>query len=119
MKELLDVISIVSEMENLSADMSEPAQGTIIESYLDSKRGPVATVILKTGILKKGQIVGTSSAIGKVKSLEDFQGNVIESAFPSQPVVVLGFEKVPHIGENIQAFSSLEYALKMVSRKCF
>ncbi|MCD6232921.1 translation initiation factor IF-2 [bacterium] len=115
-KELLDVISIVSEMENLSADMSEPAQGTIIESYLDSKRGPVATVILKTGILKKGQIVGTSSAIGKVKSLEDFQGNVIESAFPSQPVVVLGFEKVPHIGENIQAFSSLEYALKMVSR---
>jgi len=63
--------------------------------YLNSKRGPIATLILNQGKLETSRIIGTSSACGKIKNLEDFQGNQIQEAFPSQPVLILGFEQVP------------------------
>ena len=108
--ELLDLILLVAEMENLRADLQKPAEGVVIESYLDKLRGPTATLILNQGILKPGQIIGTPSVLGKIKSLEDFQGTSISEAFPSQPVIVLGFENVPKVGENFKAFSDLESA---------
>ena len=92
----------------------------VIESYLDKLRGPTATLILNQGILKPGQIIGTPSVLGKIKSLEDFQGTSISEAFPSQPVIVLGFENVPKVGENFKAFSDIESAknyLKVLEKR--
>lgn len=108
--ELLELILLVAEMEDLKADIQKPAQGVIIESYLDSNRGPTTTLILQKGILKKNDILGTATALGKIKTLEDFQGNPIEKTLPSMPVIVLGFESVPGVGESFKVFSDIESA---------
>ncbi len=106
--DLLDLILLLAEMENLKTNLEKPGQGVIIEAHLDSQRGPTATLILNQGVLKLGQIIGTLSTSGKVKILEDFQGNVISQALPSQPVIVLGLENVPKVGEAFKVFSNLE-----------
>jgi len=114
--ELLELILLVAEMEQIKASVKTPAEGTVIESYLDSFRGPIATVILKNGILQRKSIIGTHSAIAKIKNLEDFQGKTIEKAHPSQPVIVLGFEKVPLLGEKFKSFSAVENALVYIEK---
>jgi len=113
-EELLEMILLVAEMEGLKADISKPAEGTIIESYLESRRGPVSTAIINEGILKVGDIVGTFSTFGKVKNLENFRGEPREKAFPADPVVILGFESVPKVGENFNTFPDIESAKKFI-----
>jgi len=108
--ELLEMILLVAEMEDLKTDESKTPQGVIIESYLDQKRGPIATLILKEGILREGDIIGTNSAFGKIKSMEDFQGKPVKEAHPSDPIVVLGLNKVPGMGENFKLFKTSELA---------
>lgn len=114
LSDLLELILLVAEMEDFKADVSKPADGVIVESYLDSQRGPTATLILQNGILKRNDILGTSSAIGKIRIMEDFQGKAIEKAFPSMPVIVLGFENVPGVGERLKVFANIEAAKKEV-----
>lgn len=109
-EELLEIILLVSEMENLKADISKPAQGVIVESYLDPKRGPIANLILEEGILKKGEIVATPSTLGKVKNLENFQGKKMEKILPGEGATLIGFEKVPKIGEELRVFPNLKEA---------
>ena len=113
-EELLELINLVADMEELKSDIGKDAEGVVIESYLDSKRGPTATLILENGILKRGQILATGSSFGKIKSLENFQGKPIEEALPSEPVIVIGFENVPGVGENFKVFSSLETAKSQI-----
>lgn len=108
--ELLELVLLVTEMEDLKADISKPAEGVVIESYLDSSRGPTATLILEDGVLKKGDVLGTSSTFGKIRIIEDFQGKTIAQALPSMPVVVLGFEAVPGVGEKFKALENIERA---------
>lgn len=108
--ELLELILLVSEMENLETDISEKASGFVIESCLDKNKGPIATLILEKGILRIGQIIGTSSTFGKVKNIEDFQGKPLKEALPSQPIALLGFEKPPKVGEEFKSFPDLETA---------
>lgn len=109
-EDLLELILLVAEMENLKMDLSKPAQGVVIEAYLDNLRGPIATLILNQGTLQLGQIIGTSSTFGKIKTLENFQGISISKAQPSQPVIVLGFEDVPRVGDQFKVFPDLEGA---------
>ena len=116
-EDLLDLILLVAEMENLKADISKPAEGVIIEAYLDSKRGPTATLILNEGFLKLGDIIATPSTLGKVKNLEDFRGRKIEKVFPSQPAILIGFEDVPKIGEQFKIFPDSELAKNYLSLK--
>lgn len=115
--ELLEVILLVAEMENLKAEVSKPAEGVIIESYLDPLRGPSATLLLQQGILKIGDIIGTKSTSGKTKNLFDFRLKPIEEASPSMPVVVLGFENCPIVGESFETFVNLEAAKKYLEKK--
>lgn len=111
-KELLEMIILLADMEELKGDISKTASGAVIESYMDAQRGPVTTLILEDGTLKEGDIIGTKSAVGKVKSLEDFQGNPFKKALPSDPVMVLGFEQVPKTGEEFKIFENIESARK-------
>jgi translation initiation factor IF-2 len=108
--ELLDMISLVAEMENLQTDPNKPAEGIIIESSLDPKRGPSASVLVQNGTLALGSPIATPSAFGKVKSLENSKGQRIEKALPSQPAVLVGFENVPKIGEKFQITKDCESA---------
>jgi len=101
--ELLDLIILMGEMENLTYDPKAAASGVIIESKLDSKRGITVSAILKNGILKNGDLIATDSASGKIKTLENFLGQRVESLSPSAPALILGFETMPEVGEEFFA----------------
>lgn len=117
-EELLEMILLVAEMEELKADVKKPASGVVIESYLDSKRGPVATFLVFEGILKIGEWVICGEVYGKIKNLEDFRGEKLEQAIPSTPVIVLGLNQVPIVGETFDVVDSEESALaKAASNK--
>ena len=103
-KELLDMILLVAELEDLQASATQPGEGAIIEAHLDSKRGPTATILVENGTVEVGDFIATGSTQGKVKILEDFKGQSIKKAIPSTPAVVLGFLKAPLIGETFHIF---------------
>lgn len=109
-EELLDLITLLAEMQKLGAEREKPAQGVVVESYLDPKRGPAATIIVSEGTLRQGDIIATHSTLGKVRILEDFRGKKIEKVLPSQPALVIGFNKAPVIGEKFFVFPDLEKA---------
>ena len=115
--ELLELILLMAEMEELKGDQARTGEGVVIESFLDSKRGPTATLLLRDGILKQGDIIATSSVFGKVRILEDFQGAQIKKVFPSQPCIVLGLENVPGVGEIFKIYSDIKSAKAMISKK--
>ena len=117
LNELLEIILLVAEMEDLKGDIAKTAEGVVVESYMDSQRGPIATVLLRDGILRKGDIIAAFPALGKVKSLEDFQGVSREEGLPSMPCVISGFEKVPQIGEKFEVYPDVESAKKHLERK--
>ena len=99
---LLELILLISEMEELKTDLESPGRGVIIESYSDSFRGPTATLLLTEGHLKAGDVVATNSAFAKIKNLESFQGDSMLKAFSSDPVIVFGFNQVPRMGEEFR-----------------
>lgn len=99
---LLDMILLVAEMEELKEDTVSPAEGIIIESHLDKRRGYVATALIRKGIIKLGDLIVAGTVIGKIKSMEDFKGNGIEEAHPSQPVVIIGWPSAPQIGKTFK-----------------
>jgi len=111
MNELLEMISLVADMHELESETKASAEGLIIESYMDSNQGPVATAIIKKGILKRRDIIATDLALAKsVKAVKNFQGKDIFEALPSQPVIILGFDKVPAVGEKFKSYKTVEEA---------
>ncbi|MEI7424575.1 MAG: translation initiation factor IF-2 [Candidatus Staskawiczbacteria bacterium] len=115
--ELLEVILLVAEMQELKSEVNVPAEGLIIESYMDVSKGPVVTAIITKGILKTKTIIATDLALAKVKALKDFQGKEISEALPSQPVIILGFEKVPAVGERFKTYKTAEEAMAEIKRE--
>lgn len=108
--ELLDMVLLVAELEELTAPISSPAKGVVIESHMNSRRGLIATLIIQEGELKIGDWVSAGGAIGRVKLLEDFLGKSIKVVIASQPCVMLGWETAPKVGQEFQVVSSRESA---------
>ncbi len=102
--ELLDMILLVSDTEKFKADFAGKAAGVVIESHMDSKRGPVATVLIQKGILNLQDPVVAGDIFGKIKMMEDFIGTKIKQASPSEPVKVYGFSQVSDYGKRVFAF---------------
>ncbi len=100
--ELLEMINLVADLSELKDESKEPFEGVVIESSLDKFRGPVATILIKKGGLKIGDMIKSNSSRGKVKALISDSGSQIKEAGVSTPVEVLGFEKVPGIGEIVE-----------------
>jgi len=115
--ELLEVILLVADLHDLKSETGVPAEGLIIESFMDGSKGPVATAIIKKGILKAKDIIATDLAMAKVKSLKDFQDKEIDQALPSQPVIILGFEKVPAVGEKFKSYKTEKQALEEIKKE--
>jgi len=105
-QELLETILLVADIEDLKANAEKPAQGIVIESYLDSRRGPAATLLVKEGTLTPGAFVGTRSSFGKARIVEDFEGHAMDKVLPSFPCLVIGFENPPQVGEDFKVFGS-------------
>ncbi len=101
-KELLEMILLLGEMMDLKGSNSHPLKGVILESKLDNRKGPLATVLVRDGSLKVNDEIKAGKVYGKVKALFDERGNSIKTASVSQPVEVLGFKKVPLVGEKVE-----------------
>lgn len=97
---LLEMILLVAEMLELKANPNKLAIGTVIESKLDPKKGPVATVLIENGTLKVGDYFVAGYSFGKVKALLNEKGERIKEAGPGTPVEVLGFDEVPQAGDK-------------------
>lgn len=98
--ELLDAILLQSEVLELTALTDGAAKGVVIESRLDKGRGPVATVLVQSGTLRKGDILLAGFQYGRVRALVGDNGDAVESAGPSIPVEVLGLSAIPHAGDE-------------------
>lgn len=115
--ELLEMILLVADMKDLKSEIDALNEGSVIESYMDGLKGPVATVIVKKGILRKNDIIATDLALAKIKSLQNFQGKEIQEAFPSQPAIILGFEKVPAVGEKFKNYKTIAEAQEKLKKE--
>jgi translation initiation factor IF-2 len=98
---LLERVLLQAEVLELKAPVDAPAKGIVIESRLDKGRGPIATVLVQSGTLKRGDIVLAGAVFGRVRALVDETGNSIETAGPSLPVEVLGLSDVPAAGAEV------------------
>ena len=104
--ELLEAIALQSELLELKANPERAAQGAVIEAQLDIGRGPVATVLIETGTLRRGDIFVVGEQWGKVRALIDDKGERIEEAGPSVPVEVLGLNGTPEAGDVLNVTST-------------
>lgn len=98
---LLERILLQAEVLELKTPRDAPAKGIVVESRLDKGRGPVATVLVQSGTLKRGDVVLAGAVFGRVRALLDEAGKTIESAGPSIPVEVLGLSDVPAAGAEV------------------
>ena len=97
---LLQTISLQSEVLELKAADTGPAKGVVLESRLDKGRGPIATILVQRGELRRGDVLLTGTEFGRIRAMLDAAGNPIESAGPSIPVEVLGLSGTPNAGED-------------------
>jgi translation initiation factor IF-2 len=95
---LLEMILLVAEVNELKGDPDLPAQGVVIESNLDKSKGPVATIIIRNGSLKKTDQIFLGGTKSKIRGVIDYTGKSIDQAGPSTPVELLGLEIVPAVG---------------------
>ena len=114
---LLDMILLVTELEELGANPDAPASGTVVESQLDPGRGPVVTVLVGRGTLRIGDSVVAGPVWGKVRAMHDFTGADVEEAVPGMPVEVLGFDGVCEAGEFVQAAENDKEARQIAQEK--
>ncbi len=101
--QLLEMVLLQADVLELKANPDRLAKGTIIEAQLDRNRGPVATVLVQNGTLKKGDMIVAGTAFGKVRAMMDDKGRSVNAAGPSTPVEVLGFNEVPAAGDMLFA----------------
>ena len=115
--DLLEMITLVADLQELTANPKRTAVGTVIEAQLDKNRGPVATVVVQTGTLKVGDVVVVGSTFGKVRALETAGGQRTAKAGPATAVVVLGLAEVPEAGDILRVVADEKTARTMVEER--
>ena len=101
---LLEMILLVTEVEDLQANPDRMAKGTVIEAHLDKAKGPVATLLIQNGTLRAGDVVAAGHVLGKVKALMDDTGKRVKESGPSCAVEALGFSEVPTAGDEFEVY---------------
>lgn len=119
--DLLEMILLQADLMDLKADPDEKAIGVVIESHMQKGAGPLAVVLIENGTLRRGDPIASGSTFGKVRFLENYKSQSVDSAGPSMPVRVSGLKALPDFGEKIIAFSSekeaKENATKSIAAK--
>jgi translation initiation factor IF-2 len=103
LSELLDIVLLVSDLEEHKADKDVPAAGLIIEGHQEKGRGPVAVALVEQGTLHSGDFVTIGGTYGKVRNLETTTGKPIKEAGPSTPVIITGLKNLPEFGDEFEA----------------
>ena len=104
--DLLENVLLVSDLDEPKANPKRPAVGVVLEASTDRHRGVVATVLVQTGTLRQGDAMLAGLSFGRVKAMEDQDGNRVKEAGPSTPVVVLGLSEVPPAGERFEVVAN-------------
>lgn len=107
---LLDMIILYADMEGLKAEYAAPAEGFIIESHLNPKVGPMATVLIQNGTLREGDYVAAGVVWGRVKTIRDFKRTAVPEATPAMPATILGLSEVPRAGLVLKAYDTRKEA---------
>jgi len=113
---LLSLILILAEMENFIGNPEEEASGFVIEADIHSKRGIQATLVVKNGTLRKGMFVAVEDAITSTRIIQNFKGEMIDSASFSSPVRLCGFNKMPKVGGMFKSFKNKKDAEKYAEK---
>jgi len=115
--DLLEQLAVVAEVEDLRANMEGRAQGVVLESNLDIGRGPVATLLVQQGTLRRGDPVVAGASWGRIRALLDDRGNQIQEALPSKPVQVLGLSDVANAGDAFVVAPNEKVAAKVAQTR--
>ena len=114
---LLEMIVLVSEVEDLQANPERSAKGTVIEAHLDKAKGAVATLLIQNGTLHVGDILVAGSVFGKVRAMVDDRNQRVDIASPSFAVEVLGLNDVPFAGDEFQVFKNEKDARSLANQR--
>jgi translation initiation factor IF-2 len=114
---LIEMILLVTELEELAANPNAPASGAVVESRLDPGRGPVTGVLVQRGTLRVGDAVVAGPVWGKVRAMLDDKGDRVEEASPGTPVEVLGFDGVSEAGEHVQVVENERKARSLAQER--
>ena len=114
--DLLESIDLVSEIQELKANPDRLAIGTVIEAELDSRRGPLATILVRNGTLRQGDALVSGLISGKVKAMFDERGERLKEAGPARPVRIMGLEDVPAAGDAIEVVENERAARRIVEQ---
>ena len=109
-QDLLDILDYQAELLDLKADFGGPAEGTVIEAHLADGYGPVASVLVQQGSLKKGDYIVAGRGYGRIRSLTNDRGEQVDSASPSMPMSISGFSEVPDAGDKFYIVKSQKEA---------
>lgn len=116
-KELLESILLVAEVNEYKANKKCSATGSIIEASLDKGKGPVATILVQNGTLKVSDYIVAGTAIGKIRDMTDHTGKRVKEAFPSYAVQVQGFSEVPNAGDLMVVVKDEKLAKKVAQER--
>ena len=114
---LLESLLLVAEMRELRANPNRAAKGVVIEARLDKSRGPIATLLIQNGTLKSGDVIVAGEAVGRVRVMTDYRGNVLTEAGPSVPVEIMGLAEAPAAGESFDAVTDERLARELVEQR--
>ncbi len=116
-KELLESVLLVAEMEELKANPNLPAAGTVIEAKKDKTMGPLATILIQSGTLKEEDTIVVGTTWGRVRAMFNDTGKRIKKAEPSMPVEILGLDGVPQVGDTLTAVTDERHAQAILERR--
>ena len=114
---LLETLTVVADIEELSANPDAEASGIVIESKLDPGRGPVVTILIQRGTLHVGDAIVAGSHPGRVRAMNDYRGDRVDEALPGDPVEILGFDGVPDAGEFVRVVANDREARRLAQER--
>ncbi len=117
--ELLEMINLTAEVKELKANPNRRAKGAVIEARLDKGQGPVATILIQRGTLTQGEVVIVGTTVGRVRTMRDADGNMLQQAGPSTPVEITGLTDVPEAGDMFDAVADERLARELAGQRQF
>ncbi|MEX0591863.1 MAG: translation initiation factor IF-2 [Nitriliruptoraceae bacterium] len=115
--DLLEVVLLQADVLELKANPNKDARGRVVEAHLDRGRGPVATVLVQGGTLRRGDVLVAGTADGKIRALFDENGDTVEAAEPARPVQVIGLNEVPEAGDEFRVVDAERFARDVAERR--
>ncbi len=114
---LLEMVLLVSDMQDLKVNPKKQAKGVVIEARLDKTKGPIASVLVQRGKLDVGDTIVVGTTIGRIRAMKDDKGKRVKSAGPSTPVEIMGLTKVPEAGETFYEVKDEKMAKHLIERR--